>query len=256
LPSDPNNRVGNSGSHAATGSPSTPNDIIISHECRAMADKCMRLARTAPNTQQRDELFDAALLLLRVASSYDDALPDLPSVSILVPAIAARTSTDQVLTTDDNVGYRPDEASELIAKTLEALTASSCDDALPDLPSAPKLAPTIAAETSTDQVLTADNDIGYFPDEASKLIAKTLKALPEASTVTCSTAQFAELLSTVWPDTPACTRIERIAKTCQCSWLLVEETGTVSFTKDTSLAKSVVNDGQISGANEENEDAK
>ena len=223
-----------------------------------MVDKCMQLARTARSTQQRDELFDAALLLLRVASSYDDALPDLPSVSsvsALVPTIAAWTSTEQVLTADDNVGYFPDQASKLIEKTLEALTASSCDNVLPDLPSAPKLVPT-TAETSTKQVLTADDNIGYFPDQASKLTAKTLEALPEASTLTCNTAQLAESLSTVWPDTPACTKIERIAKACQCSWLLVEETGTVSFTKDTSLAKSVGNNGQISGADEKNEDGE
>jgi hypothetical protein len=201
LPPDPDNCIRKSGSH--TGSPSTPNDIIVSHECRAMVDKCMQLARTARSTQQRDELFDAALLLLRVASSYDDALPDLPSVS-----------------------------------------------------SVSALVPTISAWTSTKQVLTADDNIRYFPDQASKLTAKTLEALPEASTLTCNTAQLAESLSTVWPDTPACTKIERIAKACQCSWLLVEETGTVSFTKDTSLAKSVGNNGQISGADEKNEDGE
>ena len=113
------------------------------------------------------------------------------------------------------------------------------------------LVPTIAAWTSTEQVLTADDNVGYFPDQTSKLIAKTLEALPEARTFTRNTAQLAESLSTVWPDTPACRRIERIAKACQCSWLLVEETGTVSFTKDTSLAKSVGNNGQISGVDTE-----
>jgi hypothetical protein len=53
-----------------------------------MVDKCMLLARTASNPQQRDELIDAALHLLRTASSCDNALPDLPSAPKPVTTIA------------------------------------------------------------------------------------------------------------------------------------------------------------------------
>jgi hypothetical protein len=98
--------------------------MTISDECRVMADNCMRLARIVSMTHQRAELLDIALLLLKSATSCDDAPLVLPSAPTLLPTIPVEISTEQVPAADDNVAPS-DEAAELITKALEALPEAS-----------------------------------------------------------------------------------------------------------------------------------
>jgi hypothetical protein len=120
-----------------------------------------------------------------------------------------------------------DEALPTLPRTSTLVPADTLDESLLRLPRAPTLAPVLGDKGGAEATAISNTSAENGETE----IVNILEAIPGGSAITFAISNLGDCLAgaPIVPGADSCRTVERLAQACNCSFILHENAGTITF---------------------------